>query len=121
MFTLAVVKFKAAGHARVHQVHWAGDRLEVKVPRLVSVGELRAAVTARTWVAVTTVGLYVTDGWTALILSSLKGHLAVVEVLLAAGADTDARMPDGGTALIIASEKRTSVAVAELLLGAGAD
>ena len=62
MFTLAVVKFKVLLVTRpCASSTLDGRSLEVKVPRLVSVGELRAAVTARTWVAMTTVGLYVTE------------------------------------------------------------
>ena len=51
----------------------------------------------------------------------MKGHLAVVEALLAKGADRDAKTTDYGfTALIYASEEG-HLAVVEALLAKGAD
>ena len=61
-FTIAMVKVKWTG--RICQFvcikYMDGRSLKVKVPRLGSVADLRAAVAARTEVAATTVGLFVT-------------------------------------------------------------
>lgn len=55
-------------------------------------------------------------GWTALMMASWKGHLRVVESLLAAGAKVNAQNEDEMTALMVASETE----VVELLLAEGA-
>lgn len=63
------------------------------------------------------VNIKTTNGDTALIVASQKGHLDVVRVLLAAKADVDAKMNDGTTALNAAGER---VDIRELLMQAGA-
>ena len=57
---------------------------------------------------------------TALIFASLDGHTAIVQLLLGAGADKEAKDQFGYTALMSASEGGHT-AIVELLLGAGAD
>ncbi|KAJ1484570.1 ankyrin repeat-containing domain protein, partial [Baffinella frigidus] len=59
-------------------------------------------------------------GKTPLLLSALSGCEAVVDVLLAAGADTDAKDEDGWTALHFTSFG-VHEAIVEKLLVAGAD
>jgi ankyrin repeat protein len=56
----------------------------------------------------------------SVVIASYSGHLAVVQALLAAGADKDAKTENGCTALYIASLKG-HLAVVEALLAAGAD
>ena len=52
--------------------------------------------------------------------AALEGHIAIVEALIKAKADVRAANPDGGTAIIYASEKG-HVDVVEALLRAGAE
>src|ERR1035441_4161617 len=59
-------------------------------------------------------------GRTALIAASWAGHLDVVQTLLAAGANVNARDDQGRTALAIASE-RSFLDVVQALLAARAD
>jgi serine/threonine-protein phosphatase 6 regulatory ankyrin repeat subunit B len=54
-----------------------------------------------------------------LILASQNGHKEIVKTLLAKGADVNAKMNDGATALILASKKGYKE-IKELLVGAGA-
>ena len=218
-FAHALAKFRALLLMPVCIKYMDGRSLALKVPRLGSVSDLRAAVAARTEVAATTVGLFVTgrDGeelrdnqllvdvvgrnaganagtafalgrdacWTctacfctsgrsveacvdcqlprpstedqsaelraaaeagsledvlalvaaaapvdapeagghrrtALFIASQRGHLAVAEALLAAGADKDTAKDNGVTALFIASQNG-HLAVVQALLAAGAD
>ncbi|CAI7754405.1 unnamed protein product [Closterium sp. NIES-53] len=60
------------------------------------------------------------SGWTALHLAAFYEHPEVVQVLLAAGADTDARNSTGNTPLQFACIKG-NLDVARILLDAGAD
>jgi len=71
------------------------------------------------------VGAYSHDGWTALHLASFFGHKEVADLLLARGADVNARSRSTrfareNTALHAAAANR-QVAVAELLIARGAD
>ncbi|PNG99447.1 Ankyrin repeat domain-containing protein 39 [Tetrabaena socialis] len=61
-----------------------------------------------------------TAGFTALHIASQIGNTEVVAALLAAGADKEAKLPNGATALQIASECGHT-AVVEALLAAEAD
>ncbi|CAI5531793.1 unnamed protein product [Closterium sp. Naga37s-1] len=60
------------------------------------------------------------SGWTALHLAAFYEHPEVVQVLLTAGADTDARNSTGNTPLQFACIKG-NLDVARMLLDAGAD
>ena len=60
------------------------------------------------------------DGATALMAASTTGHLAVVQALLAAKADVNARMTNGATALMAAAAVGNRQVV-RALLDAGAD
>ena len=59
-------------------------------------------------------------GYTALMCASENGHTAIVQILLEAGADKDAKNIYGCTALMYASENG-HITVVQLLLRAGAD
>ncbi|CAG0904062.1 unnamed protein product, partial [Cyprideis torosa] len=59
-------------------------------------------------------------GWTALALAAVKGHTHVMEILLAAGAEVDARDSDGGTPLQRACREGSQEGV-RLLIDHGAD
>lgn len=59
------------------------------------------------------------DGWSALHAAAVFDHASVVELLLAAGADVDARTTSGFTPLLNAAQAGAEVARA--LLQAGAD
>lgn len=59
-------------------------------------------------------------GWAALHFAALKGHVAIVETLLAAGADKDRQTLEGLTPLHIAAING-HVEVVRVLLRAGAD
>jgi ankyrin repeat protein len=71
-------------------------------------------------VAAVDVNAQTTNGNAALHMASLGGHLTVVEVLLAHGAEVDIRGSGGATGLMLASG-RGHVAVVEALLRAGAN
>jgi hypothetical protein len=63
---------------------------------------------------------YSHDGWSCLSIAAFKGYHKIVELLLTAGADKEAKQIDGFTALVIAAEKGHDECVV-LLLTAGAD
>ena len=46
----------------------------------------------------------ITMGWTALMVAARYGHLEVVKVLLAKGADVNAKDNAGNTALMVAAK-----------------
>ena len=60
------------------------------------------------------------DGVTALIMASFDGHAAIVQVLVDASADTEAKDKYGFTALICAAQKGHTATV-QILLEAGAN
>jgi ankyrin repeat protein len=60
------------------------------------------------------------DGWTPLHWAADEGYVDVVELLITAGADVNARDNDGWTPLHVAAYKGHA-AVAEVLLAVGAD
>jgi uncharacterized protein len=60
------------------------------------------------------------DGGSALLMASLKGHLEVVRVLLAAGVDVNTKDSNGTTALILAAWKR-HLGVVQALIDKGVD
>ena len=60
------------------------------------------------------------DGWTALMIASLNGHTAIVEILLKHDANINVKSNNGCTALILASQDGYKEIVA-LLLKHGAD
>ena len=62
-----------------------------------------------------------TPGTTPLHAAVVSGGVAEVEVLLKAGADMDAKNPEGDTTLHAAARYNSSPAVLEVLLKAGAD
>ena len=57
--------------------------------------------------------------WSALHFSSQNGHPAVVELLLEAGGEVEAGVPDGDTPLILAAQNG-HVSVVNILLDKGA-
>jgi ankyrin repeat protein len=59
------------------------------------------------------------DGATALILAAQNGHLEVLKLLIAKGADVNAKTKDGKTALILALKNVRQI-IKEPLLKAGA-
>jgi ankyrin repeat protein len=63
---------------------------------------------------------YSHDGWSCLSIAASKGYHKIIELLLTAGADKEAKELDGHTALIIAAQQGYDKCV-EQLLTAGAD
>jgi ankyrin repeat protein len=60
------------------------------------------------------------DGQTALVFASKKGHSVIVELLLKHDADINAKDSGGGTALMWASVN-SHIAITQILLEAGSD
>jgi ankyrin repeat protein len=58
---------------------------------------------------------YWDHGCTALMAAANQGHAAIVETLLEAGADINAKMPDGSTALMLAAKESKEEAARALL------
>ncbi|XP_062500374.1 uncharacterized protein LOC134177614 [Corticium candelabrum] len=65
------------------------------------------------------------DGWTALHYACFKGHLSIVEKLLSAGCDKEARNDDGSTPLNFSCSPYSCydshLSIVNLLISSGAD
>src|ERR1019366_2622233 len=61
------------------------------------------------------------SGYTALMAASQNGHLEVVQALLAAKADANAKSRDDGTTALIIASQKGHVKIVQALLAAGAD
>jgi len=59
--------------------------------------------------------VFMQDGWNPLMAASSRGHLKIVEALVAAGTDVNAQNVMGQTALMLAADNN-QIAVAELLV-----
>ena len=57
------------------------------------------------------------DGWTSLMLASVEGDTTIIQMLIANGANVDAKTKDGRTALMVAK----NAAVVDVLISIGAN
>jgi uncharacterized protein len=89
-------------------LHWAADKGDVELARLLLVAGANVRASTR-------IGAY-----TPVFLAARSGHAAVVKTLLEAGADTKAGSPSGTTPLMVAAASGHAEAVA-VLLEHGAD
>ncbi|HEY2906671.1 MAG TPA: ankyrin repeat domain-containing protein, partial [Vicinamibacterales bacterium] len=89
-------------------LHWAVQKNDVELAKLLLYGGANVRATTRI------------GGYTALLIASKNGQTAMIDTLLAAGADAKSATANGATALMLASQAGNADAV-KMLITHGAD